>query len=264
MKQLNKMDSNLNNNKKDNQGLNKPQMGKRKTVKFTRIKKVNFKKEKKLFVPNETKDKQKSKKPNKKKFKTAYRKMEYSMKLENQKKEFLDLQKQLKNTIFKETKRCIFAIRNKTPCIYHKANDVLQKLRLNKYYKGVLLVDNVDNMRNLFLVKPYICYGYIQKYNCYTLLEKRLFLKKDDEIIRCSSNAIISKLFTEEKILTFSSFCEYIYECKKCADNIMKQKIMPFDFSDLNDDLIFDFKNFNENFIGFLDDRINEILEKII
>ncbi|KAI4837176.1 60S ribosomal protein L7-2 [Plasmodium brasilianum] len=236
---------------------------KKKLVKFRRIKKVKFKDEHRVLLQNNTGDED-VKIVKKKKLNTFYKKKEYAKKLENQKKEFHRLRKQVKSQNFDEQGQCIFAIRNKVECIYAAPNQILQELRLNKKFNGVLLLNNKQNMQNLFLVKSYVCYGYIKKYNFYNLMEKRLFLKDGDEIKRCDSNKTIEKLFRKEGIYSFPSFCEYIFECKENVDIILKNHVIPFDFSFLNSEITFDFLQFKSEFAGFMKDEINEILEKII
>ncbi|GAW81708.1 60S ribosomal protein L7 [Plasmodium gonderi] len=236
----------------------------KKHVKFRRIKKVQFKDEKKVIVSNEIK-KKKVKIHGKKKLNTPYQKKEYKKIRMDQANEYINLQKELASHKFDEPRCCIFAIRNNINCVASAPMEVLQKLRLMENFYGVLLVNNEINMKNLFLVKRYVCYGYIQKYNLYNLLEKKLFLKDGNEIKRCQSNKIIEKLFSKDGIYSFPAFCEYIFECKNNADQITKEHIIPFNFSYLKSDITFDFLQFKNELAGFVkDNEINEILEKII
>ncbi|CRG93902.1 60S ribosomal protein L7-2, putative [Plasmodium gallinaceum] len=233
-----------------------------KRVKFRRVKKIKFKDEKILVEKRKSKVK---KNKSKKKFDTIFKKKEYEKKLEKQKDEFYNLQKQWKNQNFDQEKSCIFVLRNDVDCIYNAPKKILQKLKLNNKYDGILLINTKKNMKILFIISPYICYGYIKKYNFYNLMEKRLFLKDDNnKIKRVNSNKIIEELFGKQGILSFSSLCDYIFECKENADLITKKYIMPFDFSFLNNKMTFDFLQFKNEFKGFMKEEINEILEKII
>ncbi|ANQ09103.1 Uncharacterized protein PCOAH_00033560 [Plasmodium coatneyi] len=236
---------------------------KQKFVKFRRIKKIKFKDEKKVFLPNEE-NKTKVKIPSKKKLGTLYKKKEFKKKKDNQTNEYLTLEKELTGQTFDEERRCLFAIRNNVECISSSPNKILQELKLTENYHGVLLINTEANMKNLFLVKQYVCYGYIQKYTLYSLMEKKLFLKDGNEIKRCDSNKIIEKLFSKDGIYSFPSFCEYIFECKNNADQMMKEHIVPFNFSYLNSEMTFDFLQLTNELAGFVKEGINEILEKII
>ncbi|EDL46604.1 60s ribosomal protein L7, putative [Plasmodium vivax] len=236
---------------------------KQKFVKFRRIKKIKFKDEKKVFLPNEDKE-TKVKTPSKRKLRTLYKKKEFKKKRDNQTNEYLTLKKELTAQTFDEQRRCLFAIRNNVECISSSPSEVLQKLKLTEKYHGVLLINTKANMKKLFLVKQYVCYGYIQKYTLYSLMEKKLFLKDGNEIKRCDSNKIVEKLFSKNGIYSFPSFCEYIFECKSNADQMMKEQIVPFNFSYLISEMTFDFLQFKNELAGFVKEGINEILEKII
>ncbi|ETB60965.1 hypothetical protein YYC_01920 [Plasmodium yoelii 17X] len=237
---------------------------KKKHVKFKRVKKVKFKGEKKILIQKPEKDQTPQKTQKKKKFNTAYKKKEYEKKLQKQENEYENLKKQLENENFDDNIHCIFAMKNNVDCINLKSKEILQELNLQEQFKGVLLVNTKENMEKLFLVKPYVCYGYLKKYNCYNLLEKKLYLKDNEEIKRCDSNKIIEKLFGNEGINSFPLFCEYIFECKNNADIIMKKYIIPFDFSFLKKSTTFDFLQFKNELVGFMKDEINDVLEKII
>ncbi|SBT79600.1 60S ribosomal protein L7-2, putative [Plasmodium malariae] len=165
---------------------------------------------------------------------------------------------------FRRIKKVKFKDEHRVLLQNNTGDEDVKELRLNKKFNGVLLLNNKQNMQNLFLVKSYVCYGYIKKYNFYNLMEKRLFLKDGDEIKRCDSNKTIEKLFRKEGIYSFPSFCEYIFECKENVDIILKNHVIPFDFSFLNSEITFDFLQFKSEFAGFMKDEINEILEKII
>ncbi|CRH00812.1 60S ribosomal protein L7-2, putative [Plasmodium relictum] len=249
-------------NTKNKQPKNKIGNNKIKRVKFRRIKKIKFKDEK---IPVEKKINKVKIKRSKKKLDTIYKKKEYKKKLEKQKDEFYNLQQQLKKQSFDNEKYCIFVLRNNVDCIYNAPRRILQKLNLNNKYDGILLINTKKNMKNLFILNPYICYGYIKKYNFYNLMEKRLFIKDDNnQIKRINGNKMIENLFGKFGIFSFSSFCDYIFECQENADIIAKKYIMPFDFSFLNNKMTFDFLQFKNEFKGFMKEEINEILEKII
>ncbi|CAA9989000.1 conserved Plasmodium protein, unknown function [Plasmodium knowlesi strain H] len=236
---------------------------KQKLVKFRRIKKIKFKDEKKVFIPN-GENETKVKIPSKKKLRTSYKKKEFKKKQDKQTNEYLTLEKELIGQTFDEERRCLFAIRNNVECISSSPNKILQELKLTEKYHAVLLINTEANMKNLFLVKQYVCYGYVQKYTLFSLMEKKLFLKDGKEIKRCDSNKIIEKLFSKDGIYSFPSFCEYIFECKNNADQIMKQQIVPFNFSYLKSEMTFDFLQLKNELAGFVKEGINEILEKII
>ncbi|KJP85719.1 hypothetical protein AK88_04641 [Plasmodium fragile] len=236
---------------------------KQKFVKFRRIKKIKFKDERKVFLPKEENER-KVKTPWKKKLRTFYKKQEFKKKQDNQTNEYLTLEKELTGQTFNEQRRCLFAIRNNVECVSSSPNTILQELKLTDKYHGVLLINTEENMKNLFLVKQYVCYGYIQKYTLYSLMEKKLFLKDENEIKRCDSNKIIEKLFSKDGVYSFPSFCEYLFECKNNADQMMKDQIVPFDFSYLSSDMAFDFLQLKNELAGFVKEGINEILEKII
>ncbi|SCN61365.1 60S ribosomal protein L7-2, putative [Plasmodium chabaudi adami] len=237
---------------------------KKKHVKFKRVKKVQFKGEKKILIKKSENSQILKKTHKKRKFSTAYKKKEYEKKLLKQENEYVNLKNQLENENFDDNIHCVFAMKNNVDCINPKSKEILQELNLQEKFKGVLLVNNKENMEKLFLVKPYACYGYLKKYNCYNLLEKKLYLKDNEEIKRCDSNKIIEKLFGNEGINSFPLFCEYIFECKNNADNIMKEYIIPFDFSFLKNSTTFDFLQFKNDLVGFMKDEINDVLEKII
>ncbi|EAA22863.1 hypothetical protein [Plasmodium yoelii yoelii] len=170
-----------------------------------------------------------------------------------------------KHVKFKRVKKVKFKGEKKILIQKPEKDQTPQKeLNLQEQFKGVLLVNTKENMEKLFLVKPYVCYGYLKKYNCYNLLEKKLYLKDNEEIKRCDSNKIIEKLFGNEGINSFPLFCEYIFECKNNADIIMKKYIIPFDFSFLKKSTTFDFLQFKNELVGFMKDEINDVLEKII
>ncbi|CAX64362.1 60S ribosomal protein L7-2, putative [Plasmodium reichenowi] len=242
--------------------IKKKEYNKVKHVKFRRIKKINFKEEK--IRTDKRKINIEKIRKRQKKFDTLYKKKEYTKKLNGQKNEYMNLKNELVNEKFDTERQCVFIIRNDVDCIHNESKLLLKELKLINKYDGIILINTEENMKKLYVIKPYICYGYIKKYNFYNLMEKRLYIRDQDQIKRCDSNKMIEQIFSKEGIYSFRSFCDYIFECKDNADIITKNYIYPFDFSFLNTKITFDFLQFKQDFKGFLKNEINEILEKII
>ncbi|SBT37469.1 60S ribosomal protein L7-2, putative [Plasmodium ovale wallikeri] len=198
------------------------------------------------------------------KLNTPYRRNEHEHKVRNQEKKFENLKNLLKEENFDEKRQCVFAMRNNVDCFCPEQKNIIKELRLGKKFSAVLLVNSVQNMKNLFLVSPFVYYGYMNKYNCYNLIEKKLFLRYEKEIKRCNSNKIIDDLFGKDGVHSLSSLCEHIFECKHNADIIMEKHIVPFDFSFLQCGFTIDFLELDCDLVGFAKDGVNEVLEKII
>ncbi|SCP04947.1 60S ribosomal protein L7-2, putative [Plasmodium ovale] len=260
---------------------------KRKHIKYRRILKVKYKEEKKVLLGNQTNEQDvkvstkiflkwfkcdhlrgltvcREISKRRQKLNTPYRRNEHKLKVRNQEMKFENLKNLLKEENFDEKKQCVFAMRNNVDCFCPEQKKIIKALRLGKKFSAVLLVNSVQNMKNLFLVSPFVYYGYMNKYNCYNLIEKKLFLRYKKEIKRCNSNKIIENLFGKDGVHSLSSLCEHIFECKHNADIIMEKHIVPFDFSFLQCGFTIDFLELDCDLVGFAKDGVNEVLEKIV
>lgn len=236
-------------------------------------KKILKRKDKKNKVKNSTIKKPKKKIKEQKKQRIQSRKTVNSVigkghsleQLKNQKENFQLLQKKLKseNIGDENENRCIFALRNNVTCFYVEAQKVLEKLNLTTHYTGTLLMNTKNTLKQLYLVQPYVCYGYINKMNFTNLMSKylRLQIKGKEQIV--NGNEITENIFKQYNFQCFEDLCNYIYKCEKNAEVIIKKHFFPFNFTFLKKDENLDFLQIEEELAGCLKDKINIILEKV-
>lgn len=195
----------------------------------------------------------------------SFRKQLLLEQIKKQQNEFNFLLKELKkqNLENKNEKKCIFALRNNVDCTFYKSKKILQKLKLEKPFTGVIMINTEKNLKNLFLVKPFVCYGYINRSNFINLMSTLLQLKFNKHVARVKGNEFIEKKFNNYNFHCFEDLCNYIYNCEKDAELIISKYFLPFNFTYLKKDINFDFLQIEPELVGNLEDKMNNVLKKI-
>lgn len=194
-----------------------------------------------------------------------FRKQMKLEKVKKQEQEFNDLLKKVKNGDVKEEdeKKCIFALRNNIICLHYKTQEILKKLNLETPFTGVLMMNTKNNLEQLFLVKPFLCYGYINRSNFINLMSKSLRLQFEGKENKVKGNEFIEQNFKDYNFHCFEDLCNYIYTCENDAENIINKHFLPFNFTFLRTHMNLDFLQIEPELVGYLKEKMNNVLEKI-